>query len=70
MLTRAALVSVYSMFMAHVSILGRMGVLLNPGLFSEKEINFLNEKDYQWTDEGEFVLILQSKTSKSEQRSR
>jgi hypothetical protein len=56
MLTRAALVSVYSMVMAHVSILGRMGVLLNLGLFSEKEINFLNEKDYQWTDEEEFVL--------------
>ena len=56
MLTRAALVSVYSMVMAHVSILGRMAVLLNPELFSEKEINFLNEKDYQWTDEGEMVL--------------
>ncbi|MBB6144308.1 hypothetical protein HNQ77_002260 [Silvibacterium bohemicum] len=56
MLTRAALVSIYSMVMAHVSILGRLGVLLNPKLFSEKEINFLNEKDYQWTDEGEMVL--------------
>jgi hypothetical protein len=56
MLTRAALVGVYSMVMAHVSILGRMAVLLNPELFSEKEINFLNEKDYQWTDDGEMVL--------------
>jgi hypothetical protein len=56
MLTRAALVSVYSMVMAHVSILGRMSVFLNPRLFSEKENNFLNEKDYQWTDEGEMVL--------------
>ena len=55
-LTRAALVNVYSMIMAHVSILGRIAVLLNPGLFSEKEINFLNEKDYRWTDEGEAIL--------------
>jgi hypothetical protein len=56
MLTRAALVSVYSMVMAHVSILGRLAVFLNPDLFSEKEVNYLNEKDYQWTDEGEMVL--------------
>jgi hypothetical protein len=64
MLTRAALVSVYSMVMAHVSILGRMGDLLNPGLFSEKEINFLNEKDYQWADEGELVLDTAKQTFK------
>jgi hypothetical protein len=56
MLTRAALVNVYSMVMAHVSILGRMAVLLNPELFSEKDINYLNEKEYRWTDEGETVL--------------
>ena len=64
MLTRAALVSVYSMLMAHVSILGRMVDLLNPGLFSEKEINFLNEKDYQWADEGEVVLDTAKQTFK------
>jgi len=64
MLTRAALVSVYSMVMAHVSLLGKMAVVLNPGLFSEKEINFLNEKDYQWSDEGELVLDTAKQTFK------
>jgi hypothetical protein len=64
MLTRAALVSVYSMVMAHVSLLGKMAVVLNPGLFSEKEINFLNEKDYQWSDEGELILDTAKQTFK------
>src|SRR5271170_1934437 len=64
MLTRAALVSVYSMVMAHMSLLGKMAVVLNPGLFSEKEINFLNEKDYQWSDEGELVLDTAKQTFK------
>jgi hypothetical protein len=64
MLTRAALVSVYSMVMAHTSLLGKMAVVLNPGLFSEKEINFLNEKDYQWSDEGELILDTAKQTFK------
>jgi hypothetical protein len=56
MFTRAALVAAYSMVMVHVSILGRLAVFLNPGLFTEKEVNFFNEEDYRWTDEGEAVL--------------
>jgi hypothetical protein len=64
MLTRAALVSAYSMVMAHVSLLGKMAVVLNPGLFSEKEINYLNEKDYQWAEDGEFVLDTAKQTFK------
>jgi hypothetical protein len=65
MLTRAALVSVYSMVMAHVSLLGKMVVVLGYGPFSERESNFLNEKDYQWSDEEEFVLDTAKQTFKA-----
>lgn len=56
MLTRAALVALYSMVNSHLSITGKLAQLLNEHAFSEKDVNFFNEQDYDWDEFGNAVL--------------
>jgi hypothetical protein len=56
MLTRAALVSLYAMVSTHLSVLGKFAQTMSPEVFSEKDVNFFNEQDYQMSDKGDAVL--------------
>lgn len=58
MLTRSALVSLYSMVSAHLSVLGKLARQLNPDVFTEKEVNYFNEEDYGMSNTGDAVLQL------------
>jgi hypothetical protein len=55
-LTRAALVFLYSMVSVHLSYIGRLAQIADPTAFSEKEVSYFNEQAYGMSDKGEAVL--------------
>jgi hypothetical protein len=57
MLTRSALVSLYSMVNAQLSFLGGLALHMKKAAFTEKEINYFNEVGYEMTGSGVAELL-------------
>ena len=56
MLTRAAMVLLYSMLNAHLSFMGCLALNLNRAAFTEKETNYFNEVDFEMTSAGVSIV--------------
>lgn len=56
MLTRTALVMLYAMVNAHLSIIAHLALESDPSRFPEKERNYFNEVDYEVSASGKAIL--------------